>query len=251
MNLFYTPDLTGDRYTLDEAESRHCVSVLRLKTGDLIHITDGKGNLWESVIEDNNPKGCTIRLIKNQKPADPSLRSGQARNQKLKFGFRPYHLHIAIAPTKSIDRFEWFLEKATEIGIDEITPLICNHSERRHIRSDRLVKVITAAMKQSIKAWHPVLNEPETLDTFLKKDNGNISKLMAYIDDDSPMLSKVYEAGRDVIILIGPEGDFSEEEVEKATESGYQTVSLGYSRLRTETAGVTACAAIYLKNLEG
>ncbi|MFO7615135.1 MAG: 16S rRNA (uracil(1498)-N(3))-methyltransferase [Bacteroidales bacterium] len=241
MNLFYVPDPGGDFHTLNEEESRHCVKVLRLKTGDVIHITDGKGNLWESVIEDNNPRGCTIRLIKNQKP--------ETRNQNLKYGFRPYCLHIAIAPTKRIDRFEWFLEKATEIGIDEITPLICDHSERRHIRPDRLVKVITAAMKQSIKAWHPVLNEPETFDAFLKKDSGNRCKLMAYIDDVSPMLSHAYEKSRDVIILIGPEGDFSEEEVRKAKEKGYQTVSLGYSRLRTETAGVTACTAIYLENL--
>ena len=248
MNLFYTPDLTGDRYTLDEAESRHCVSVLRLKTGDLIHITDGKGNLWESVIEDDNPRGCTVRLIINQGP-ETRNQEQETRNQKLQYGFRPYRLHIAIAPTKNIDRFEWFLEKVTEIGIDEITPLICDHSERRRIRTDRLVKIITAAMKQSIKAWHPVLNEPETFDAFLKKDSGNRCKLMAYIDDVSPMLSHAYEKSRDVIILIGPEGDFSEEEVRKAKEKGYQTVSLGYSRLRTETAGVTACTAIYLENL--
>ena len=243
MNLFYAPDLTGDRYTLDEAESRHCVSVLRMKTGDLIHITDGEGNLWESVIEDDNPRGCTVRLIKNQEP--------ETRSQKLQYGFRPYRLHIAIAPTKNIDRFEWFLEKATEIGIDEITPLICDHSERRHLRTERLVRVMTAAMKQSIKAWHPGLNEPETLDAFLNKPAGGESQFMAYMDETSKMLHRVYEPGQNAVILIGPEGDFSEEEVRKATELGYQTVSLGYSRLRTETAGVTACAAIYLKNLEG
>ncbi|MBW6460761.1 MAG: 16S rRNA (uracil(1498)-N(3))-methyltransferase [Bacteroidales bacterium] len=247
MNLFYAPGLVGDLHTLNEEESRHCVKVLRLKTGDVIHITDGKGNLWESVIEDNNPRECTIRLIKNQKPETRNPEP-ETRNPELKYGFRPYRLHIAIAPMKNIDRFEWFLEKATEIGIDEITPLICDNSERRHIRTDRLVKVITAAMKQSIKAWHPVLNEPETFNAFLKKDSGNLCKLIAYIDDVSPMLSQAYEKERDAIILIGPEGDFSEDEVRKAKEAGYQTVSLGFSRLRTETAGLAACHTVYLKN---
>lgn len=235
MHLFYTPDITGDHYTLNEEESRHCLKVLRLKTGDKIHLTDGKGNLWEAEIIGEFKKQCTVRLNRNQ--------------QTKAYGSRPYYLHIAIAPTKNTERFEWFLEKATEIGIDEITPLICQHSERRHLRTDRLEKIITAALKQSLKAWHPVLNQPEPMEKFLKREF-DATKFLARDQENAPGLNHIYIGGENAVILIGPEGDFSDEETEQAVKSGFQVVSLGSSRFRTETAGVLACHTIYLKNAE-
>jgi 16S rRNA (uracil1498-N3)-methyltransferase len=245
LHLFYTPDLAGDLYSLNEEESRHCLKVLRLSKGDIIHLTDGKGNLFQATIIGYSGKHCQVNILENL-----STVSGQrsaVSGQRLSFGKRDYRLHIAIAPTKNIDRFEWFLEKATEIGIDEITPLICEHSERRQLRTDRLEKVITSAMKQSLKAWHPKLNEAADFKKFV---SGSVDqgKFMAFITDGVPMLDQVYQKGIDSSILIGPEGDFSPAEVEQAVQSGYQVVSLGDSRLRTETAGITACHTIYLLN---
>ena len=246
MNLFYAPDLAGDLYTLSEEESRHCLKVLRLGQGDVIHITDGEGKLFEARIAAISGKFCQVMLTSDILHGD----SGQSTVENLKFSYgkRNYRLHIAIAPTKNIDRFEWFLEKATEIGIDEITPVICEHSERRQLRSDRLEKVITAAMKQSLKAYHPKLNEPIAFKKFVDTSAGE-QKFIAYITDDTPMLQQNCQAGKDTTVLVGPEGDFSKEEVETALNAGFRVVSLGASRLRTETAGLVACHTIYLKNM--
>lgn len=246
MNLFYAPDLDGDIHTLNEEESRHCLKVLRLKKGDIIHITDGHGRLFQSEIISITGKECLVRLIENI--ATDELNQGPGKRNVGLYGRRNYHLHLAVAPTKNIDRFEWFLEKATEIGIDEITPLVCEHSERRHVRIDRLEKVVTAAMKQSLKAWHPKLNEATEFIEFVNKKFGQ-DKFMAYVTDDAPMLQEVYHAGKSAVILIGPEGDFSKNEVEKASGEGYTLVSLGNSRLRTETAAIVACHTVYLKNI--
>jgi 16S rRNA (uracil1498-N3)-methyltransferase len=232
MQLFYAPELQGDRYFLDQQESKHCIKVLRMQTGDTILLTDGAGGLYTAKLENEDPRRCEVSIIKSQKG----------------YGKRDYHLHIAIAPTKNIGRLEWFLEKATEIGIDEITPLICQRSERKVVKPDRLVKVITSALKQSLKAYHPVLNKQTSFESFLN-DKHEGDKYMAYVEEgDHPALQSLYEPERNVTILIGPEGDFSPEEVVQARKNGYKTVSLGKSRLRTETAGIVACHTIALLN---
>lgn len=239
MHLFYTPDIAGDLYTLNEEESRHCTKVLRLVKGDIIHLTDGKGSLFEAVILEDKGRQCVVRV--------GSQESGVG-SRHFGYGKRDYRLHIAIAPTKNIDRFEWFLEKATEIGIDEITPLLCDHSERRQLRIDRLEKVITSAMKQSLKAYHPILNEPQDFRPFVNSKQEEVAKFIAYITHGTPLLQNLYTKGQNALILIGPEGDFSPAEVELALQKGFRVVSLGASRLRTETAGIAACHTITLMN---
>jgi len=207
--------------------------VLRLREGDIIHLTDGRGKLYEARIVDARSRQVSVEI------------TGRQDN----YGRRDYLLHMAVAPTKNIDRFEWFLEKATEIGVDEITPLICDRSERRQLRTDRMHKVITAAVKQSLKAYHPKLNEPESLSRFLAKPHPG-GNYIAYITEGAPLLKQSYQKGSDAVILIGPEGDFSPVEVETAKKSGFQVISLGESRLRTETAAVAACHTVQLVNQE-
>ncbi|MCX6231998.1 MAG: 16S rRNA (uracil(1498)-N(3))-methyltransferase [Bacteroidetes bacterium] len=232
MQLFYTPDITSATYTLDKEESMHCIRVLRLKEGSQLHLTDGKGNLFKAHLITADPKACVAEIIETI----PN------------FGKRNFQLHIAIAPTKNIDRFEWFLEKATEIGIDEITPVFCEHSERNIVKPERLHKIITSAMKQSLKAYHPVLNDAVKLQSFLKKDY-QAFKCIAHCEEDEKIsLQSAYPKGKNALILIGPEGDFSTTEIKNAIERNYQPVSLGNSRLRTETAGVVACHTINLLN---
>ena len=183
-------------------------------------------------ITDDHPKRCSIEVIERYSGDDQ----------------RDYYLHIAIAPTKNMNRIEWFLEKATEIGIDKVTPLITYHSERREIKTDRLNKVVVAALKQSLKSNMPVINEKQELASLIKM-NFDGQKFIAYIDKDVNLeLSKAYVPGNNALILIGPEGDFSSEEVENAKELGFIPVSLGKSRLRTETAGIVACNTISLLN---
>jgi 16S rRNA (uracil1498-N3)-methyltransferase len=235
LNLFYTPDIADGLYSLDEEESRHCKMVLRLREGDVIYLTDGKGSLFEAHIIDSHSRQVAVETFSRQEG----------------YGRRNYRLHMAVAPTKNIDRFEWFLEKATEIGVDEITPLICEHSERRQLRNDRLEKVITAAMKQSLKAYHPVLNPLTDYRKFItEKREGQL--FIAHLEEINPvLLQKVYNIGSDATILIGPEGDFSNKEIDSALKASYQCVSLGNSRLRTETAAVIACHAVGMLNVEG
>jgi len=234
MQLFFAPDLSGDHHTLDEQESKHCIRVLRMKAGDRDMLTDGRGNMYIAALANEDPRRCEVRVI--EKMVD--------------YGKRDYHIHIAIAPTKNISRFEWFLEKATEIGIDEITPLVCRHSERRVMKTDRLDKVLTTAMKQSVRAYHPLLHEAVSFEKFIKAGQKG-RKYIAFIGDGSnPHLASAYDEGQGAVILIGPEGDFSTEEVEMAVEAGYQAVSLGNSRLRTETAGIVAVHTVALLNRE-
>lgn len=235
MNLFFQPSLTAGSVstlvTLDAEESAHCVRVLRKKPGDEIHLTDGQGNIYLARLEDNHIKHCSIQIL--------SVQATQRR------GFR---LHIAIAPTKNTDRFEWFLEKSTEIGIDEITPVICEHSERTVLRTDRLQKILVSAMKQSMNLYLPQLNEPVRFIDFIRKTHSG-SQYIAYIEERQELsLKNEYIPGSDALILIGPEGDFSTSEVSKALDSGYKAISLGPSRLRTETAGVVACMTVNLAN---
>lgn len=232
MNLFYTPDIQSQFYQLDEIESKHCVKVLRLKEEDTIHLIDGKGTLYLAKIIDAHPKRCTVECIETHK----------------EFGKRNYKLHVALAPTKNIDRTEWFMEKCTEIGIDEFTPLLCQYSERKIIKLDRLFKVITSAVKQSLKAYHPVLNEI-TKFSDLVSSNFDGEKYIAHCyPGEKAHLKNLCKINQNVLVLIGPEGDFSPEEVKLAKENGFIEISLGESRLRTETAGVVACNIVSLAN---
>ena len=235
MNLFYAPYLTEPAFILTEEESKHIVRVLRKSAGDIVFFTDGLGYIYRCVIKEANPKKCLIEIIEKT-----------AGNDK-----RYFKLHIAIAPTKNITRFEWFLEKSTEIGIDSITPIICSHSERKEVKTHRLNKVITSAMKQSLKTHHPKLEEKVSFKEIINIPFDG-QKFIAYIDDSVTLeLSKAYIPGQDVIVLIGPEGDFSPEEVKQAFEKGFIPVRLGTSRLRTETAGIVACHTINMVNSIG
>ncbi len=233
MQLFFLPVISGKKFALPEKEAKHCTKVLRLNVNDTIWITCGDGRLFEAEITRISAREVIVEIRKEQK----------------EFEKRNYYLHIAIAPTKNIDRFEWFIEKATEIGVDEITPIITHHSERRNLRKDRIEKVIIAAMKQSLKAYKPQLNPLKKFDQFLDNFIFTGEKYMATcLDKPREGFNQLYNPGDDVLILIGPEGDFSEEEIKQAIEKGFRRISLGKSRLRTETAGVTACYAMNILN---
>jgi len=232
MHLFYTPDLQDDTYRLSEEESKHCVRVLRLTEGDKLCLVDGKGLFCEAVIISAHPKACLLQVV----------------DRKPNFGKRDYRLTIGVSPTKNIDRYEWFLEKATEIGIDEIIPLISRYSERKEIKHERLEKVMVSAIKQSIKAYLPGLSPIRTFKETIKMPFAG-QKFIAHCNEgEKVLLRDVVEKGKDVLVLIGPEGDFSNEEVELAVKEGFIPVSLGDSRLRTETAALVACHTVNLIN---
>ncbi len=232
MQLFYVPNISGAEVVLDETESKHAVRVLRLQNGFQVQIIDGKGGFYEAEITDANPKKCRLSIVKST----------------YGFGKKDFHLHIAIAPTKNNDRFEWFLEKSTEIGIDEITPLLTSHSERKTINSERLEKILVSAMKQSLKARLPKLNNLTSIKE-LVSNNKTEYRYIAYCDDiQKNHLKDLAEKGKDTLILIGPEGDFSPDEIEFAIDNGFKVVSLGEARLRTETAGIVACHIVNLAN---
>jgi 16S rRNA (uracil1498-N3)-methyltransferase len=233
MHIFYTPDITQNTYTLNEEESKHCVRVLRLTIGSIVNLVDGKGGFYTAEITSDNPKKVSLSILKVE----------------TEFHKRNHYLHIAVAPTKNIDRIEWFLEKATELGIDEITPIITDRSERRVVKEDRLNKVITSAVKQSIKAYHPKLNDAISFDTFLKEPfDGN--KLIAHCIDngEKQYISKLVAPHQKYLILIGPEGDFTPDEVNLALNKGFKALTLGDNRLRTETAALSVCFEINYLN---
>jgi 16S rRNA (uracil1498-N3)-methyltransferase len=234
MQLFYAPDIADEKkYILSQEESAHAVGVLRYKKGQNIILTDGRGYFYDAIIEDTTRKQVSVSIVnKYQKGKDRFCR-----------------LHIAIAPTKSIERFEWFLEKATEIGIDEISPIITGNSERKHIRNERLEKIIIAAIKQSVKAYLPKLNPLMKFDDFLGSSYPGYRQFIAHCGTSNrDILRKAYTPLTDALILVGPEGDFTPEEIRKAVNNGFNPISLGNSRLRTETAGVVACHTIYVLN---
>ncbi len=236
MQLFYAPDLTPPDYTLSEEESKHCVRVLRLTAGDAIHITDGRGNLHHCRIVDDNPRRCTVRVLATEEH----------------FEALPYRLVMAVAPTKNTDRFEWFLEKATEVGVSEIVPLESDHSERRVFRAERGEKVITAAMKQSLKAYKPTLQPLAPFRRFVAEPFAGRS-LIAHCDAARSTAGKQYlpallKRGEAVRILIGPEGDFSPEEIDFALACGFEEITLGPQRLRTETAALVAVVMTAVAN---
>ena len=231
MFLFYVPNLSAASILPDE-ESLHAVKVLRLKTGDSIQIVDGNGGFFNARITTPHHKHCAFEITE-------TLVDASKRN---------YHLHIAIAPTKNIDRLEWFIEKATEIGIDEITPLFCQNSERKVVKEERLEKIIVSAAKQSLKAKFPTLNPPCSFNEFIRTYNAEQQFIAHCYNNEKTLLKSEIKHGKSVLILIGPEGDFSPEEVNTAIKNGYQPVSLGDSRLRTETAGVVACCTVAFCN---
>lgn len=231
MNLFYQPLTSEGVHYLDEEESRHCIKVLRKRNGDAIRITDGKGNFYESRIKDDSPRRCSFTIIE-QIPAPP----------------RPCFIQIAVSPTKNSDRIEWFVEKAVELGIDKITLMACDHTERSFIKTERLFKVAISAMKQSLKARLPLI-EPLTPIREIISNNSANQKYIAFVDSANPVLLKNIARSSDrYLILIGPEGDFSPEEMALAVEHGFAKVSLGESRLRTETAALAACHILNLIN---
>ena len=234
MQLFYNKDITStdSQFTFDKTESRHIVKVLRKKDGDILHITNGKNELFTVQVILASDKRCLVEIINTEVKPKPWN----------------YKLHIAIAPTKNNDRLEWFLEKATEIGIDEITPIICSNSERTVLKTERLEKIVQSAMKQSLKFVLPKLNEPIKFSEFINQDF-NSELFIAHCEElDKKSLTKTIKPNTNVLIMIGPEGDFTSSEIEKALANKFVPVTLGESRLRTETAGVVATQTVALIN---
>jgi 16S rRNA (uracil1498-N3)-methyltransferase len=231
VNLFYQPQVAQGILHLDPDESRHVVKVLRKKQGDRITLTDGKGTFYEVTINDPDLRECTFVI-----------------NKKFQEHPKNFIVHIAISPTKNADRIEWFVEKAVELGIDEITLLECDHTERQHLKIDRLEKMAISAMKQSLKAKLPIIH-PLTSFRNLVQTARAVEKYIAHVDNENPnQLKNLITAGSSYLVLIGPEGDFSNEELTLAEHQGFKKISLGPSRLRTETAGLAACHILNLAN---
>lgn len=229
MHLFYAPELFDQKnFTLSPDESHHAVRVLRLGAGMEIILVNGRGGWYHTSITHPDPKACVVEVTRTVHDV----------------GKPPYDLHIAIAPTKQIDRYEWFLEKATEIGINQVTPLICARSERKDVKSERQMRIVIAAMKQSLTAFHPTINEPVPFKKFITRSITGTRAIAHCESGDKMWLDALVKAGSPVTILIGPEGDFSLQEIAEAMDNGYQPVTLGTSRLRTETAGVVACQTV-------
>ena len=236
MELFYSSDIADGVCRLDHDESGHCIKVLRHKSGDEISVIDGCGTLYHCRITSDSHKGVEAMVL----------------DKTENWGTHPYRLHMAVCPTKNNDRYEWFAEKACEIGLDEISPVIGEHSERRIFKTARIEKILVSAAKQSLKGAVPVVNEPVSVKEFIKGNDAEL-KLIAYCFEDERVPRRsikevlhTYE-GSDIAVLIGPEGDFSREEAELAIANGFIPVHLGDSRLRTETAALTAVAAAYFR----
>lgn len=238
MYLFYTPQIVGTAdeigktYSLDEEESGHCVRVLRYTRGDEILLTNGQGMTYTAVITNPHPKHCEFEVRTAEK---------QSKHHS-------NYIHIAIAPTKNVERIEWFVEKCTEIGVDEITPLLCRFSERKQLRIDRLQKIILSAAKQSLTPYLPKLNEMTDCTEFIRRTEEETRFIAHCYKEDKRDLRNEIKPGKSVVVMIGPEGDFSEQEIAEALQHNFVPVSLGDSRLRTETAGIVACHICNLFN---
>jgi 16S rRNA (uracil1498-N3)-methyltransferase len=231
VNIFYQPHIPEGVNALDTEESRHCIRVLRKKSGDVIHLTDGKGFFYEALITNPDPAMCSFAI---------QTRTPEPR--------RDFSVHIAIAPTKNIDRIEWFVEKSVEIGVDKITLVECRNSERASVKLERLQKISVMAMKQSLKASLPTIKGVVSFADFVKSSSAD-QKFIAYVDPANPVyLKDASSRGSNCIVLIGPEGDFSNDELAAAIANGFVKVSLGRNRLRTETAGLAACHTLNLIN---
>ena len=231
MQIFYTPEIAVN-LELPEEEAGHCIRVLRLTEGDEILLTDGKGSFFKAAISRAHPKHCEVNILEQWE--QPALWN--------------FNLHIAVAPTKNMDRMEWFAEKATEIGINAITCLNCRFSERKVIKTERIAKILVSAIKQSLKARLPRLNEMTDFNRFISQPFEGRKFIAHCYEGEKPLLKDVVRKGEDALVLIGPEGDFSEEEVKQAIENGFEPISLGRSRLRTETAALVACHILNLQN---
>lgn len=233
MQLFYNPNIneTTENFSFDKEESKHIIKVLRKKDSDILFVTNGLGYLFKTEITLASDNKCTVRIISFEKAA-PSK----------------FHLHLAVAPTKMNDRYEWFLEKATEIGIHEITPIICDRSERKVVNAERFEKILLTAMKQSNVLCLPKLNESRTFKEFVKHKNDGLQLIAHCEETHKKSLKSVLKPNENVTLLIGPEGDFSEKEIALALENNYIPVSLGNTRLRTETAAIVACHSVVFVN---
>ncbi|MBO7192580.1 MAG: 16S rRNA (uracil(1498)-N(3))-methyltransferase [Bacteroidales bacterium] len=239
MELFFSRDIEGGICRLDQDESGHCIKVLRHRAGDEISVTDGCGTLYRCRITSDSHKGVEAMVLSSEEG----------------WGAHSYHLHMAVCPTKNNDRYEWFAEKACEIGMDEVSPVIGEHSERRVFKTARIEKILVSAAKQSLKGAVPTVNEPVSVKEFIKSSDPAALRLIAYCFEDENIprrsIKEVLDQyqGTDIVILIGPEGDFSPAEAELALAEGFIPVHLGDSRLRTETAALTAVSAVYFRYL--
>lgn len=260
MELFYSRNIEGGICRLDQDESGHCVKVLRHRAGDEISVIDGCGTLYRCRISSDSPKGVEAIVLSSEEG----------------WGSHPYRLHMAVCPTKNNDRYEWFAEKACEIGLDMISPVIGEHSERRVFKTARIEKILVSAAKQSLKAAVPAVNEPGSVKEFIVENgipgqagndgkevgndgkeagNDGVLRLIAYCFEDENVprrsIKEVLDGfdGQDIIVLIGPEGDFSRAEAELALANGFIPVHLGDSRLRTETAALAAVSAVYFRHM--
>jgi 16S rRNA (uracil1498-N3)-methyltransferase len=233
MQVFYAPNITNNSFYLDEKESKHCIRALRMVRGDHVRMIDGKGNLYEGVISNPDPKKCRISIT----------------NINHSFEKRDYRINIAISPIKNHERFEWFIEKSVEIGVDEITPLICHNTEKTNLKTDRINNLIISAMKQSLKAVKTELQAKCFFSEFIRQNIQGV-KIIAHCNESilRKSFAEAYEKSKDVVIMIGPEGDFTPEEINQAMDNGFISAHLGPSRLRTETAGVAACHSVYFIN---
>jgi len=233
MQLFYNTEIdeSTESFSFDKEESRHIIKVLRKKDSDILHVTNGLGLLFETQITLASDNKCIVQVLSIKKTDEPKFR-----------------LHLAVAPTKMNDRFEWFLEKATEIGIQEITPIICDRSERKVINLERFEKIILSAMKQSNETYLPKLNEAISFKEFIKQKNEGLQLIAHCEETDKKSLKDILQPYESVTMLIGPEGDFSEKEITLALENNYQPVTLGNTRLRTETAAIVACHSVVFFN---
>jgi 16S rRNA (uracil1498-N3)-methyltransferase len=231
LNLFYQPDIPKGVLHLNEDESRHAVKVLRMKVGDPLFITDGQGVFYEAIITFADSRACSFTIV--EKRVSPA---------------RSFSISIALAPTKNIDRTEWFVEKAVELGIEQIYFMRCKNSERKTINLERIQKIIVSAMKQSGQAWLPVCSEIKPFPEILKIPAAK--KFICYVDSQNPdQLKSLATPNQKYLVLIGPEGDFQKEELDQALQHGFEKVSLGVNRLRTETAALAACHTLNLINL--
>ncbi|MGB2685447.1 MAG: 16S rRNA (uracil(1498)-N(3))-methyltransferase [Olleya sp.] len=233
MQLFYNPDIAPDtnQFSFPKDESRHIVKVLRKKTGDLLNITNGKGYLFEAELTIADQKNCVVNILNTTHQAPKN-----------------YQLHLAVAPTKMNDRYEWFLEKATEIGVTSITPIICDHSERKVVKIERFDKIIQSAMKQSLSCYYPILNAPITFKDYINQNFDGDNYIAHCEETDKKSLKSQVLPNKKITILIGPEGDFSVKEIKMAIQNKFIPVTLGETRLRTETAAIVACHSIAFIN---
>jgi 16S rRNA (uracil1498-N3)-methyltransferase len=232
MTLFYAPEISSSGCTLNAEESTHCVRVLRHAAGDNIRLTDGLGFFYEATIITANPKACVVEITSRTEEPAPM----------------PFRLHIAVAPPKNAERLEWFIEKATEIGISQITPIICEHSERGRIKHERLMRILISAMKQSERATLPVLSEATAFSKLIEQASEEFKFIAHCEPQKKSTISEFYKKSHSALVLIGPEGDFSVNEINQALQSGFSPISLGKSRLRTETAALAACTILNFIN---